>query len=198
MAPKLNYFIELETRSGKKKWNGQRRGECFYIEQKEGPKADIYALWSHNPWLSRKSRESFKRRFYAPQYGWPWEQSPPIKDVLSTIDSEDAMFAAPYMPQPKTPEEQEIEKEATKPAKKVGSLSVVLEFHGFAEYPIVHVFATFRDAWEFVKRHPATIDFLTRAKIKPEEINYFEYENLADKLATRTTTTFRIHNQPMK
>ena len=183
------HAVDLIERTTKRKWWGQRRGEILYLESFDGRRVDSFTVWSHNPVLAKKHRESFRRKYYnTEEHGWPWEADPPIKNLLAPEGDE--LYAAPYLPD----SIEEVEVIPDPP----GNVSIVLEFHGFAEYPLCHVFNDFGEAWDFVKKHPATLIMLNKAKSDPDKINYFEYEDLADKLATRTTTVFKIHNMIVK
>lgn len=176
---KLTHTIDLQDKHTKEEWEGQRRGESFYVIEKTKKKRDWYGLWAHDPILANREKYSFRRRFYKPQYGWPWEQEPPIVDVLD----EGSDFLAPHY----------TKMASSKPS--VLPISIVLEFHGFGEFPIVHVYKTFQEAWEFVINHPETKRILNVANVDPNKITYGEYASICDKYGSRTSTIFKINQR---
>jgi len=188
---KAKHFITLKEKRTKRIFNGQRRGESLFVALPDGTSPSWYGLWAQEisiP-LFRKDRTSFKRRFLVPEYGWPWDREPPIVDVLKEEEEEadegNKAYVAPhFLPGIK------------KKIIPVSAVCVVLEFRGFHEFPFVHTFKNFDDAWAHVLAHPATQDLITQSGVKVSKLVYGEYENICDKYASRTTTIFKIHQQP--
>ncbi len=213
--------IPLLNRDTKKGASAHRRGEHLYIYDSEADKADLLAIWSHDPAISKKAARVFKRRFMKPKGGWPWARKEPLEDetapatTVGVSQIASSAFVTPHYPGQTEAEEGDFQEpvvNGTLPkidntfaesfagahASGIDQGVVLLEYQGFDSPPKVYLFYHYDLAFRHIKEHPDTREIMARASLPLADIKYGDYELACKQFASRTTTFFTLQVCPFK